>query len=97
MPPVPPILHSIWRINKFKHLKKKKKKIQGLTIPNKKEIKLLQFADDINFITNNEESIIEIKNFLARFEKASRPTININKTTITPLANANIYNLENKI
>ena len=45
--------------------------IQGLKIPNKKEINLLQFASDTNFIIINEESIIEIKNFLTRYEKTS--------------------------
>ena len=71
--------------------------IQGLKIPNKKEINLLQFASDTNFIVINEESIIEIKNFLTRYEKTSGATINMNKTTITQLANTKIYNLQNKL
>ena len=72
-------------------------KIQGLKIPNKKEVEILQFADDTNFISINEESIIKIKNFLSKYEKASGTTINMNKTTITELANAKIYNLQNKL
>ena len=36
-------------------------------------------------------------NFFKKYEKASGATISISKTTITPLANAQIYNLQNKI
>ena len=35
--------------------------------------------------------------YLTRYEKASGATINMNKTTITQLANAKIFNLQNKL
>ena len=73
------------------------KNIQGVKTPNKTELKLLQFADDTNLITINEESIIETLDFFKKYEKASGATISINKTKITPLANAQIYNYQNKI
>lgn len=72
-------------------------KIQALKIPNKKVIKISQFADDTNFITINEESIIENQNFLTKYKKASGAIINMNETTITELANAKKYNLQNKL
>lgn len=66
-------------------------KIQGLKILNRKDIKISQFVDDTNFITINEEFIIEIKNFLTKYGKA------LNKTIIIELANTKIYNLQNKL
>ena len=72
-------------------------KIQGLKIPNKKVTKISQFADGTNFITINEESIIENKNFLTKYKKASGAIININETTITELSNAKNYNLQNNL
>ena len=76
---------------------KNNEKIQGMKIPNKKELKILQLADDTNPITINEGSIIEIINFFQKYETASGATINTSKTKIIPLANARIYNLQNKI
>lgn len=66
-------------------------KIQGLKIPNRKDIKISQFVDDTNFITINKGFIMEIKNFLTKYGKA------LNKTTIIELANTKIYNLQNKL
>ena len=76
---------------------KNNEKIRGMKIPNKKELKILQFADDTNPITINEGSIIEIINFFQKYETASGATINTSKTKIIPLANARIYNIQNKI
>ena len=44
-----------------------------------------------------EQSIIEILNFFEQYNLATGTTINISKTTITPLANAKIYNIDKKI
>lgn len=68
-----------------------------MKIPNKSELKLLKFCDNTNLIPINQKSIIVIINFLKKYEKVSGARININKTTITPLANAKIYNLQNNI
>ena len=70
----------------------------GYPIPNQKEeLKLSQYADDTNFFVLTEESILEILTFFKKYEIATGATINVSKTTITPLANAKIYNLDNKI
>ena len=74
---------------------KKNKKIKGIKIPNKKELKISQFAVDTNLITINEESITEIIQFFKKYKEASGATINKNKTKIISLANAQIYNLQN--
>ena len=68
-----------------------------MKIPNKKELKILQFVDDTNPITINKGSLIEIINFFQKYETASGATINTSKTKIIPVANARIYNLQNKI
>ena len=44
-----------------------------------------------------EQSIIEILNFFEQYNLATGTTINITKTTITPLPNAKIYNIDKKI
>ena len=70
----------------------------GYLIPNQKEnAKLLQYADDTNLFVLTEQSIIEILNFFEQYNLATGTTINISKTTITPLANAKIYNIDKKI
>ena len=70
----------------------------GYPIPNLKEgLKLSQYADNTNFFVLTEESILEILNFFKTYETATGATINVSKTTITPLANAKIYNLDKKI
>ena len=69
----------------------------GYPIPNQKEnAKLLQYADDTNLFVLTEQSIIEILNFFEQYNLATGTTINISKTTITPLANAKIYNIDKK-
>ena len=73
-------------------------KIVGYPIPNQKEnAKLSQYADDTNLFVLTEQSIIEILNFFEQYNLATGTTINISKTTITPLANAKIYNIDKKI
>ena len=49
------------------------------------------------FFVIAEDSIVEILNFFKQYELATGATINISKTKITPLANAAIYNLDQKI
>ena len=49
------------------------------------------------FFVIAEDSIVEILNFFKQYELATGATINISKTKITPLANATIYNLDQKI
>ena len=74
------------------------KKIVGYPIPNQKEnLNLSQYADDTNLFVITEESIAEILNFFKKYEIATGATINIWKTTITPLVNSKIYNLDKKI
>ena len=69
----------------------------GYPIPNQKEnAKLSQYADDTNLFVLTEQSIIEILNFFEQYNLATGTTINISKTTIRPLANAKIYNIDKK-
>ena len=73
-------------------------KIVRYLIPNQKEnAKLSQYADDTNLFVLTEQSIIEILNFFEQYNLATGTAINISKTTITPLANAKIYNIDKKI
>ena len=70
----------------------------GYPVPNQQEqLKLFQYADDTNFFVVTEESITQILNFFKKYEIATGATINISKATITPLANAKLYNLDQKI
>ena len=54
--------------------------ITGLHIPNKGTQKLLAFADDTNFFTNDVTSIKNIINNFEEFGRASGSLINLNKT-----------------
>ena len=92
---IPFTLYDKWGTHYRNH--KINKNIQGIKIPNKNELKLLQFADDTNLITINEESKIEKLILFKKYNKASGATINISKIAIIPLANAQIYNFQNKI
>ena len=70
----------------------------GYLIPNQKEnLKLSQYADDNSLFVMTEESIVEILNFFKKYEIVTGATINISKTTMTPLANAKICNVDKKI
>ena len=70
----------------------------GYLIPNQKEnLNLSQYTDGTNLFVIMEESIAEILNFFKKYEIATGATINIWKTTIAPLVNAKIYNLDKKI
>ena len=72
-------------------------KIVGYAIPNQKEnAKLSQYADYTNLFVLTKQSIIEILNFFEQYNLATGTTINISKTTITPLANAKICNIDKK-
>ena len=74
----------------------------------RKKHKLSQYANYTNFFVLTEESITEILQFLKKYEVATflyiykkkkvatGATINIPKTTILPLAGAEIYNLDKK-
>ena len=66
--------------------------------PNQKEtLKLSQYADDTIFFVISEDSVVEILNFFKQYELATDATIIIFKRKITLLANAKIYNLNQKI
>ena len=54
--------------------------ITGLHIPNRGTQKLLAFADDTNFFTNDTRSIVNILDTFKNFGRASGSLININKT-----------------
>ena len=70
----------------------------GYPIANQKEnTKLSQYVDDTNLFVLTEQSIIEILNFFEKYNLATGATINISKTTITPLANAKVHNIDKKI
>ena len=45
---------------------KSNEKILGYPIPNQKELKLSQYADDTNFFVITEESIVEILTFFKK-------------------------------
>ena len=69
-------------------------KLVGYPVPDQKENnKLWQYVDDTILFVLTEQSIIEIFNF---FEQHNSATINISKTTIAPLANAKICNIDKK-
>ena len=72
-------------------------KIVGYPIPDQKEnAKLSQYGDDTSLFVLTEQSIIEILNFFEQYNLATGTTINISNTTLTPLANAKIYNIDKK-
>ena len=73
-------------------------KIVGYPILNQKEnTKLSQYANDTNLFELTEQSIIEIVNFFEQYNLETGATINISKTTITPLANTKICNIDKNI
>ena len=73
-------------------------KIVGYPTPNQKEdLKLFQYADDTNFFIIIEDSIVKIRQFFKQYKIETGAIIIISKTTITPLANAKINNLDKKI
>ena len=77
---------------------KANKKVVGYPIPNQKQsLKLSQYADDTSFFVVTEESIIQILLFFRKYEIATGATINLSKTKITTLADAELYNLDQKI
>ena len=67
--------------------------ITGLHIPNKGVQKLLAFADDTNFFTNDKASITNIINTFKDFGRASGSLINVNKTKVMAIGEG-IQNLE---
>ena len=72
-------------------------KIVGCPIPNQKEnTKLSHYADNTHLFVLTEQSIIEILNSFEQYNLATGTTINISKTTIRPLVNAKIYNIDKK-
>ena len=67
-------------------------------IPDEKgTLKLSQYANDTNFFVITENSIVEILKLFRTYELATGAIINISKTKITPLANAKIYNVDQKV
>ena len=70
----------------------------GYPIPNQKEnTKLSQYTDDTNLFVLTEHPVIGILNFIEQYNLATGTTINISKTTITPLANVKIFTIDKKI
>ena len=67
--------------------------ITGLHIPNKGTQKLLAFADDTNFFTNNVTSVNNILDSFKEFGRASGSLININKTKCMAIGNG-VDNIE---
>ena len=77
---------------------KANKKVVRYPIPNQKQsLKLSQYADATNFFVVTEESIIQILLFFRKYEIATGAIINLSKTKITALADAKLYNLDQKI
>ena len=52
--------------------------------------------DDTDLCVLTEQSMIGILYFFKQYNLATGTTINISKTTITPLANAKTYNIDKK-
>src|SRR5277367_896505 len=56
--------------------------IKGFKIKNFQEIKYITHADDVNFLLSNEESLLNLNEWLKTFDKASNLRLNIKKTNI---------------
>ena len=57
--------------------------ISGIKIPNKKQqIKVSQYADDSNFLLATQKSVENVIKLFQKLQKATRATINLEKTTI---------------
>ena len=60
--------------------------ISGIKISNKKqEIKVSQYADDSNFLLATQKSVENVIKLFQKLQKATRATINLDKTTILPI------------
>ena len=60
--------------------------ISRIKIPNKKqEIKVSQYADDSNFLLATQKSVENVIKLFQKLQKATRATINLDKTTIKPI------------
>ena len=76
----------------------KDKNIIRLTIPNqKKQLKLLQYADDSNFFIKNEDSLKNVLTYFQKLQKATVATVNYEKTTVLPINTDEITNLPQKV
>ena len=60
--------------------------ISGIKISNKKqEIKVSQYEDDSNFLLATQKSVENVIKLFQKLQKATRATINLDKTTIQPI------------
>ena len=60
--------------------------ISRIKIPNKKqEIKVSQYVDDSNFLLATQKSVENVIKLFQKLQKATRATINLDKTTIQPI------------
>lgn len=61
---------------------KKDKDIQGMKWDSEKEIKIMQYTDDISIMVKNEKSIEKVMKHLGKYGKASGAQENIDKSEI---------------
>ena len=59
--------------------------IKGVKIPNNKELKISQYADNSNFLLTEQEPIKLVINFFEKLNKATGSTINFEKTKVLPI------------
>ena len=72
--------------------------IIGLKIPNsKKQLKILQYADDSNFFLQDQNSVKNVIKYFQKLQKATGATINFEKTTVILINTDNSSNLSKQI
>ena len=68
--------------------------IIGLKIPNsKKQLKILQYADDSNFFLQDQNSVKNVIKYFQKLQNATGATINFEKTTVILINTDNSSNL----
>ena len=72
--------------------------IIGLKIPNsKKQLKILQYADDSNFFLQDQNSVKNVIKYFQKLQNATGTTINFEKTTVILTNTDNASNLSKQI
>ena len=72
--------------------------IIGLKIPNsKKQLKILQYADDSNFFLQDQNSVKNVIKYFQKLQNATGATINFEKTTVILINTDNSSNLSKQI
>ena len=56
----------------------------------KKQLKILQYADDSNFFLQDQYSVTNVIKYFQKLQKATGATINFEKTTVIPINTDNI-------